>query len=327
MPFLSRVTQECDKTQSNGVSTMAVAAAMSRNVGRSNVCPIGPPGIVADRFQMLRRVAGGGMGTVYEARDLAMPSKGHVALKIIRSELASDPAMIAQFKHEVEMGKLVTHPNVCRTHDLGVYRVSIRPGQSIAMPFLTMEFVPVATMENRLEWSGPFTPAEALPLLAQIAEGVGAIHGAGIVHSDLKPGNVLLAPAAVPCAERVVIIDFGLAQRAETSDSGQAKARTRGTPDYMSPEQARGDDAGPASDIYSLGILMYRMLTGRLPFDGRDGAERMRKRLVEEPVPPSRFVPAIDNTWEAVILRCLSKNPAQRFGSAREIVTTLRAGG
>ena len=282
-----------------------------------------PDELVADRYKIVRFIGRGGMGEVYEAHDLELLQR--VALKTVLPEIALDRQAIERFKGEIRTAREVTHPNVCRIFDLGFHRRA-PSGNEIA--FLTMELLSGETLAERLQLKGRMSPAEALPLATQIAAGLGAAHAAGIVHRDLKPGNIILVPSREGReTPRAVVTDFGLARAAAATDrlteQSTASGRIVGTPAYMAPEQMQGGKVTAASDIYSLGIMLYEMVTGALPFVGDTPFSTAVKRLKEAPPSPRSLVPDLDSKWVAVILRCLERDPADRFASAGDMVKAL----
>jgi len=278
------------------------------------------PEVVAGRFRILRHVGRGGMGEVFEAEDLQL--KDRVALKMIRPEIASNPQAAARFKREILLGKRVAHPNVCRIHDLG-------SAQSDGGPetlFLTMEFLSGETLAARIK-RGPMSIHEALPLIENMADGLAAAHQAGIVHRDFKSGNVMLVNSSD--RTRAVITDFGLAQALFEDEERTALTKSgavAGTVAYMAPEQIKGEEVTPAADIYSFGVVLYEMVTGRLPFAGNSHVGVALQHLNEAPPSPRKFAPHLDANWEAAILCCLRKVPAERFGSAVDVKSALLSG-
>jgi serine/threonine protein kinase/tetratricopeptide (TPR) repeat protein len=272
--------------------------------------------IVADRFQILRHIGAGGMGDVYEAEDLQLKSR--VALKTIRPEFASNSLVVERFKREILLGKRVTHPNVCRIHDLGL---NCSPGGS-KMLFLTMEFLDGETLSSRIK-RGRLLQDEALPLIQDMVAALSASHEAGVVHRDFKSGNVMLVGGAH--RTRAIVTDFGLAWAIGGDEQRRLTKRgaVAGSVDYMAPEQIKGEQVTPSSDIYSLGVVMYEMLTGRRPFVGDSDVSVAMKHINEQPRPPRALVPDLETNWDSVILRCLKKAPEQRFGSAEAVKAVL----
>src|SRR5712691_1622959 len=204
--------------------------------------------ILAERYEILKLLGEGGMGAVYKARDTELDRL--VALKVIRPELAGHPTVLARFKQELLLARKITHRNVIRIYDLGV---------SSGLRFITMEYVEGKDLSGLLE-EHKYTPYEAVDILRQICLALEAAHAEGVVHRDLKPQNIMIEASG-----RVCVMDFGLARSMETTGMTQAGA-VMGTPAYMSPEQAKGLPADQRSDIFSLGIIAYQMLTGIVPF-------------------------------------------------------------
>jgi len=279
--------------------------------------------LVAGRYKIVRFIGRGGMGEVYEANDLELRQR--VALKTVRPEIALDQQAIERFKREIRIAREVTHPNVCRIFDLGHHRRA-PSGDEIA--FLTMELLPGETLGERLRRTGRMSTAEALPLATQIAAGLAAAHAAGIVHRDLKPGNIILVPSQEgQQTTRAVVTDFGLARAGAAADRltelSTASGGIAGTPAYMAPEQVESGKVTAASDIYSLGIVLYEIVTGALPFVGDTPLSTAVKRLKEVPPSPRSLVSDLDSKWDAAILRCLERDPADRFASAGDVVKAL----
>jgi eukaryotic-like serine/threonine-protein kinase len=280
-----------------------------------------PEDLVAGRYRILRFIARGGMGEVYEVEDLELHER--VALKTVRSEVARDASAVERFKREIQLARKVTHPNVCRIFDVAHHR---KPGGE-GVIFLTMELLPGETLAQRLQRAGAMEPPEALPIVRQIAEALHAAHQAGVVHRDLKPGNVILVEGRG--GTRAVVTDFGLARpqagtdpRAHTLTAGAAVV---GTPAYLAPEQVEGGEATPSVDVYALGIVLFEMLTCTVPFLGDTAMSTAVKRLWETPPSPRIHAPGLDPRWEGVVLRCLERKPADRFSAALEVVAALTA--
>jgi TolB-like protein/tetratricopeptide (TPR) repeat protein len=276
--------------------------------------------LIAERYKVVRQIGEGGMGEVYEAQDLLL--RDDVALKIIRHDVAGDEKVVERFKREIQLARKVTHPNVCRIFDVGLHRVA---GTRTDIAFLTMELLVGETLAARLTRAGRFTPAEAAPLVAQMAAALDAAHHAGIVHRDLKSANVMLVDA--PDGVRAVVTDFGLArgQHGAADPSITGDGGVVGSPSYMAPEQVEGKDITAAADLYAFGVVLYEMVTGRLPFVGDTPLSTAVKRLREDPVPPCAHVAGLDPRWEAAILHCLRRDPAQRPRSARAVAAALAA--
>jgi len=274
------------------------------------------PQIIAGRFRIIRYIAEGGMGTVYEAEDLRLNDR--VALKTIRADIASDPKVVERFKREILLAKKVTHPNVCRIHDLGVDRTEA----GLEFLFLTMQFLSGETLAARLK-RGPMPQTEALPLIEDMTDALSAAHQAEVIHRDFKSGNVMLVNGTNrTCA---VVTDFGLAR--STHDDKSLHAGLVGTVDYMAPEQIKGDEITPASDIYALGVVMYEMVTSQRPFTGDSNEIVAMKHLHDEPPPPRDLAPSLDPNWNEAILHCLRKPVAERFRSAAEVKAALCGNG
>ena len=291
--------------------------AGERTTGADWVLPVR---VIARRFRVIRHVGNGGMGDVYEAEDLQLRER--VALKTIRADIVASPLAVARFKREVVMGKKVAHPNVCRIHDLGLDKAD----DGREMLFLTMQFLEGETISARLK-RGRMSLAEALPLIIDMAEGLSAAHNSGVIHRDFKSGNVMLV--AGPNRTKAVITDFGLARASHQSPDRTAltsKGAVAGTVGYMSPEQINGEVLTPAADIYSLGIVAYEMVTGRPPFVGDSALAVAMHHLNDPPPSPRTFDPHIDAKWEAAILGCLGKTPAERFSSAMAFKEALLSG-
>ncbi len=275
--------------------------------------------IVAGRYRILRYISHGGMGEVYEARDLDLDLAETVALKTLLPEIAADEAMIARFKQEITLSRKVAHPNVCRVYDLARHEGDgARP-----VIFLTMEFLAGETLAERLR-EGAMSEADALPLLEQMAAALDASHEAGVIHRDFKPSNVMLVPSGD--GFRAVVTDFGLARRfvASGAPTASMSKEVMGTLDYMAPELLTGSAATLASDIYALGMVAYRMATGTLPFAADTplaGAVLRTKRAVP---PPRVFKPGLDANWDRGIVRALDATPSKRFARARQFVEALR---
>jgi tetratricopeptide (TPR) repeat protein/tRNA A-37 threonylcarbamoyl transferase component Bud32 len=278
---------------------------------------------VAARYRLVRFLAQGGMGEVYEVEDLELRER--VALKTVRPEVGTDSLSVERFRREIQLARKVTHPNVCRIFDVSHHR---QEGDSGPIIFLTMELLEGETLSERLRRGGPLPPHEALTIARQICLGLEAAHQVGIIHRDLKPGNVVLVPARG--GVRAVVTDFGLARLEPGHPADHPGAPTLtvagglvGTPAYLAPEQLEGGEITTAVDIYALGIVLYEMATGTVPFLGDSLLATAVKRLKENPVSPRVHTPSLDRRWEAAILRCLEREPAARFASPLEVIAAL----
>jgi serine/threonine protein kinase len=273
--------------------------------------------LVAGRYRIVRLLGVGGMGEVYEAEDLELNSR--IAVKRMRPDLAENAAAITRFRQEILLARRVTHRNICRIFDIFEHSGSI---------FCTMELLPGETLSSRLIREGRLSIADAFPIISEIAVGLEAAHREGIVHGDLKSSNVMLLHSKIGDG-RVVIMDFGLAQQAHsaeirsqlTQEEGVSPA-VAGTLGYAAPEQLIGGPVTPATDIYSFGVVIYQMVTGRLPFK----ADFLQRSSAQPLIRPSSILPDFDPGWDAVILRCLERKPARRFQNAAAVMKALAKG-
>jgi tetratricopeptide (TPR) repeat protein len=281
-----------------------------------------PEQIVGHRYRIVRFLAAGGIGEVYEAEDLEMG--GRVALKTLRAGLDANETTIARFRREVQLARRVAHPNVCRTFDSFAHVVRNGEGTEVAQVLVvSMELLEGETLSDRIERDGALPVEEALPLARQIVAGLQAAHDAGVIHRDLKARNIVLVPE--PEGVRVALMDFGLARHAERgkdptlTESGALV----GTPAYMAPEQILGKQATEASDVYSLGVVLYEMVTGERPFRGGTPISLAVQRLKGPPRSPAAVRPGLPRNWEEVILRCLELEPEARFGRVEDVIAAL----
>jgi tetratricopeptide (TPR) repeat protein/tRNA A-37 threonylcarbamoyl transferase component Bud32 len=314
---------ELDDTEPRGVSSVGLALTTPISRPSSPQGPAAPAFAdgdrIADRWRIVRFVAQGGMGEVYEADDLEL--KERVAIKTVRPEIASESGALERFRREIQLARKVTHPNVCRIFDVGYH--DLAGGQRI--PFLSMELLAGETLLDRIRRLSRLSTADALPILRQMTSALDAAHRSGIVHRDFKSNNVVLTEDGAGL--RAVVTDFGLARIAAPTDPVAAAGITGigivGSPGYMSPEQVEGGEVRGTADIYSLGVVLYEMLTGHLPFIGETPLQTAVKRLKETPLSPRVHVPDLDPDWETAILRCLARDPAQRPQSGAEVLALV----
>lgn len=277
-----------------------------------------PESLVADRFLILNPLGTGGMGEVYHAHDTELSVD--IALKTIRLDAAHHEKFIGRFKAEVNRARQISSPNVCRIHDLFVHTQPNSP----RILFLTMELLHGETLSARLAREGPIPLDLALPILRQICSGLQAAHDSSVLHLDLKSSNVMICREESG-AQRVVISDFGLARQMSTSfDPEPLFASSAGTLANMAPEQLLREPVSPATDVYSLGILTYHIITGRHPYPRTHSWADAINRLNEHVPPASSVVPGLGREWDEAIARAMSIAPSARFQSATEFYEALR---
>ena len=263
--------------------------------------------MVADRYRIVALAGRGGMGEVYRAEDLKLSQI--VAIKFLPAALSKDAGALARFHSEVRIARQVSHPNVCRVFDIG---------DADGIPFLTMEYVDGEDLASLVRRIGRLSSDKAIEIARQVCAGLAAAHERGVIHRDLKPANLMLDSAG-----KIRITDFGLAAIAASLDASDVKA---GTPAYMAPEQLEGKEVTVKSDLYSLGLVLYEILTGKRAFNATTLPELIKQRESSAPANPSTLVRDLDPLVERVILRCLEKDPAQRPGSALQVAAALPGG-
>ena len=263
--------------------------------------------LFASRYDIQTIIGQGGMGIVYKAHDRELDDV--VAIKTLRSEaLSADPTLLDRFKQEIRLARRITHPNILRTHDLG---------ESNGLRYLSMEFVKGITLKGLVEQDQLIPTPVALRIAKQICAGLAAAHEVGVIHRDIKPQNIIIEPTG-----GLKVMDFGIARL--TQERGMTAAGTVvGTPDYMSPEQARGANLDFRSDIYSTGVVLYELFTSVLPFEGDTPLAVVLKHVQEKPPSPQAKNPRIDPKIAAIILRCMQKDPADRFQSVNQLYEAL----
>lgn len=272
------------------------------------------------------------MGEVYEAEDRR--SGKRVALKTVKPELMGNAKILRRFEREIEFSRRIDHHNVMEIYDvfqtpidkeLNIYgnRLPVRD----EVPCMVMEFLEGETVADRLVAGHQFTPQETRPIVCQVAAALSAAHGAEIVHRDLKPDNMFLVHEE-DGELRVVLTDFGVARESNSGNDSRDDALTAsnvviGTPEYMAPEQLELEAAMPASDIYTLGLVAFEMLTGKPAFEADSPIKMVFKRVQEDAVSPRVHRPDLEPVWEDVVLRCLARDPQQRYADPIDIIIAL----
>jgi eukaryotic-like serine/threonine-protein kinase len=265
------------------------------------------PRLLNNRYLLIEQLGKGGMALVYRARDTMLDRL--VAVKVLRETYSRDRAFLDRFRLEAKAAANLSHPNIVTVHDFGLDNGQI---------FIVMEYVPGTDLKALIQQRGRFAPEEALPLLIQACAGIGYAHRAGLVHCDVKPQNMLVTPDM-----RLKVTDFGIARALSTIHPEEKSDVVWGSPQYFSPEQATGAAPSPASDVYSLGIIMYEMLTGSLPFHANTAAELARLHIESEPIPLSEMLPDISPVLEQIQKKVLSKEPSQRYRTADQLGRVL----
>lgn len=254
------------------------------------------------RYQVLKELGRGGMGIVFQAHDKQLNEQ--VALKIISPMLSTDPESLARLKREVSSARRISHPNIIRIYDIG---------ESNGLHFVSMEFFPGQNLREYIRNSGALSLIQGSHIVLQICEGLEAAHWQRIIHRDLKSQNVLIGPTG-----NVKIIDFGLA-RSSYMEGMTATGLILGTPEYMAPEQVSGKKTDERADIYSFGIILYEIFTGRLPFRGESAISVGFQQIRDDPPRPRDINPQIPEELERIILKALQKDPNKRYATVTEL--------
>lgn len=265
--------------------------------------------VIAGRYRLIGPVGEGGMATLWRAMDEQLERE--VAVKILRPQFGADPGFATRFRNEARAAGSLSHPNVVQVYDFGT-------DADAGDQFIVMQLVDGQDLAAVLRERGPLDVDEAVSIGAAVADALEAAHRQGLVHRDIKPGNILITPAG-----RTLVTDFGIS-RAISDASMTVTGTTIGSVHYFSPEQAAGDEVGPASDIYALGIVLYEMLSGRRPFEADSAVGVALKRLNEPPPPLSTGIRPIPPRLDAVVMRALERDPARRYASAADFATALR---
>jgi serine/threonine-protein kinase len=263
--------------------------------------------LLNNRYQLLERLGTGGMAEVFRARDVMLDR--YVAIKVLRRDYTEDQAFQERFRQEARAAANLSHPNIVTVHDFG-----LAEGQL----YIVMENVPGTDLKTLVRKRGRFNVEEAIPLIVQACAGLGYAHRAGLVHCDVKPHNMLVTPD-----QRLKVADFGIARALSTILPGERSDVVWGSPQYFSPEQASGEAPSPASDVYSLGVVLYEMLSGTLPFTASTIDELARLHIEAEPIPIREYVPDIPSALESILQKVLSKEPSARYRTADQLGRVL----
>lgn len=263
--------------------------------------------LLNNRYQLLQPIGSGGMAVVYKAIDQMLERS--VAVKILREDYSSDEEFRERFKQEAKAAANLSHPNIVTVYDFGLDNDRV---------FIVIEFIDGTDLKSLIQKTGRFSVEDAVGLMAQACAGVGYAHRAGLIHCDIKPHNMLVSND-----NRLKVTDFGIARALATIHPDEKSDVVWGSPHYFSPEQAGGSAPSPASDVYSLGVILYEMLTGKLPFEARDSTELAKMHRVEIPVPPRRINPDIPEALEDITIKVLSKEPSARYRTADQLGRVL----
>src|SRR2546429_7921652 len=301
-PTLTPVPQSSDAETFVGVPNAPQSSGSGSGSG------LQPGFILGGRYEILEALGEGGMGAVYKARDRELDRL--VALKVIRPDLARNPAIIQRFKQELILARQITQRNVVRIFDLG---------EAAGIKFITMEYVEGQDLHSLLQAHKKFAPKDAVEIILQVCHALEAAHGEGIIHRDLKPQNIMQHKQG-----RIVVMDFGLARTVEAAGMTQTGALV-GTMDYMSPEQALGKDLDQRSDLFALGLIFYELLTGKMPYKSESVVASLLKRTQERAVPVLTHDPTISAVISNVVSKRMEPDVKLRYQSAAEILNDLNA--
>jgi len=263
--------------------------------------------LLNERYKLLHPIGSGGMAVVYKALDEML--ERIVSVKILREDYSNDRDFLERFKQEAKAAANLSHPNIVTVYDFGFDEDRV---------FIVFEYVDGTDLKSLIHKHGRFSIEDTVGLMAQACAGVGYAHRAGLVHCDIKSHNMLVSNDF-----RLKVTDFGIARALATIHPDERSEVVWGSPHYFSPEQAAGGAPSPASDVYSLGVILYEMLTGRLPFEASDATELARMHRVEVPIPPKRLNPQIPEALEEITLKVLSKEPAARYRTADQLGRVL----
>jgi beta-lactam-binding protein with PASTA domain/predicted Ser/Thr protein kinase len=263
--------------------------------------------VLADRYEIDTVLGQGGMARVFKGNDRVLNRT--VAVKVLSPQFAGDEQFVARFRREAQAAAALNHPNIVSVYDTG---------SQGDVHYIVMEYVEGRTLRDIIRGEGPLLPERAMEIAEAVANALADAHEAGLVHRDIKPGNIMVTREG-----EVKVMDFGIA-RTTTGDTLTQTASILGTASYLSPEQAQGESVDARSDIYSVGCVLYEMLTAAAPFTGDSPVAIAYKHVRENPVPPSRSNPDVSSALEAVVMKCMAKNPANRYQSAEELRADLQ---
>jgi serine/threonine protein kinase len=272
-------------------------------------------GSLSGRYETAERLGTGGMSSVYKATDRILERT--VAVKILAEHLHDDERFVARFRREALAVAKLIHPNIVQVYDTGV---------DAGRHYIVMEYVSGRSGAQILQKQGPVEPETAAEIGVQACAGLDYAHRRGIIHRDVKPGNLMIVGGPVGGGEMIVkLTDFGIARAIEQTRITQVGSVV-GTAAYLAPEQVRGEEATPATDVYALGVVLYQFLTGRLPYEGSSLAELAVRQQNEQPLPPDTYNSEVPETLGAAVLRALEGDPNRRYASADELAAGLRLG-
>jgi len=261
----------------------------------------------AKRYEVLEELGRGGMGRIYKVVDRRI--KEEIALKLLRSDIADDPKVVERFSNELKFARKIVHKNVARMYDLG---------EEEGVLYITMEFVPGEDLKAFIKRAGLLSLGKTIAIIDQVCEGLVEAHRVGLVHRDLKPQNVMIDKAG-----NAHIMDFGIARSLSAEGITDAGVII-GTPDYMSPEQVEGEEVDQRSDLYSLGVILYEMVTGRVPFQADSAFAVGMKHKTEIPKDPRAINPQIPEDLGRLIMKCMEKDRDKRYQTAKEVLAELK---
>ncbi len=264
--------------------------------------------LLNDRYQLLERLGTGGMADVYRARDVVLDR--NVAIKVLRKDYSDNEEFQSQFRLEARSAANLSHPNIVTVHDFGF---------ADGLLYIVMEHIPGKDLKQLIRDRGRFSIEDGIPLIVQACKGIGYAHRAGLVHCDIKPHNMLVSKDG-----RLKVTDFGIARALATIAPGEKSDIVWGSPLYFAPEQAAGEPPTPASDVYSLGVVMYELLSGTTPFTASTADELARLHISARPIPISEYIPDIPSALEEIVMKVLAKEPSARYRTADQLGRVLQ---